>query len=258
MGIIFKLDGTEETFEDKFDLQEELKDRLKNYDESIFDYFGALRIYRDIELKESDWTQGADSPLNSTTKTAWATYRTKLRDLPANAKAPMWFEESDWPLAPGQSSIPDDAVQFLKSNADPLGIGTTSWVGVGTDGVYFEQTQPYGEITGDISSKVGGISTDKVVIGTHNSIDFEFKTTNMFVGSQYNYIIETDNKTSSGFINRMGVLNIVPDSNYNGISTIPVSISGAGGTMTSPGGIIVSVIAPNGREYTTEVGVGTT
>ena len=31
MGVIFKLDGTSEKFEDKFDLQEDLKDKVKNY-----------------------------------------------------------------------------------------------------------------------------------------------------------------------------------------------------------------------------------
>ena len=79
MGVIFKLDGTKEKFEDKFDLQEELKDRLKNYDESIFDYFGSLRTYRDIELKESDWTQGDDVP--DTIKLPYQTYRKALREI---------------------------------------------------------------------------------------------------------------------------------------------------------------------------------
>ena len=67
MGAIFKLDGTTEKFEDKFDLQEELQNKLKNYDLYIIDYFNQLRGYRDMQLSTSDWTQGADSPLNSTT-----------------------------------------------------------------------------------------------------------------------------------------------------------------------------------------------
>lgn len=42
-----------------------------------------LRYDRDIKLKESDWSQGADVP--DALKSAWATYRQELRDLPANS-----------------------------------------------------------------------------------------------------------------------------------------------------------------------------
>ena len=260
MGAIFKLDGTTEKFEDKFDLQEELQNKLKNYDLYIIDYFNQLRGYRDMQLSTSDWTQGADSPLNSTTKDDWATYRTKLRNLPSNAKAPMWFEESDWPLAPGESSIPDDAVTFLKSNADPIGLGTTSWIGVGTDGVYFEQTKPYGTITHNLSSKVGGVSTDKAVIGTHNTFDFELSITNMFTNSRYDWVMETIPETPNNFyLNKKGFINIVPDSSYNGIGTIPVSISGAGGTVTDiPTNIIITVNDGGTEQFQAIVGVVTT
>ena len=34
-------------------------------------------------LRASDWTQSADSPLSDSKKAEWATYRQKLRDLPA-------------------------------------------------------------------------------------------------------------------------------------------------------------------------------
>lgn len=43
-----------------------------------------LRMLRDEALSASDWTQMADSPLSAEDKTAWANYRTYLRDLPAN------------------------------------------------------------------------------------------------------------------------------------------------------------------------------
>ena len=43
-------------------------------------YFERLRIWRDAQLKASDWTQIADSPCD---KAAWATYRQALRDLPS-------------------------------------------------------------------------------------------------------------------------------------------------------------------------------
>ena len=260
MGVIFKLDGTTEKFEDKFDLQEDLKNKVKNYDLYIIDYFNQLRGYRDVQLNATDWTQGADSPLNSDKKAEWQTYRTKLRDLPSNAKAPMWFEESDWPLAPGESSIPDDAVSFLKSNADPIGLGTTSWVGVGTDGVYFKQTQPHGTITHNLSSKVEGISTTKAVAGTNTGFDFELSITNMFTNSRYDWVMETIPQTPNNFyLNKTGFINIVPDSNYNGIGTIPVSISGAGGTVTDiPTNIILTVICNRDQEYQATVGVVTT
>jgi len=38
-----------------------------------------IRLWRNAQLKESDWTQLEDAPVN---KTAWATYRQALRDLP--------------------------------------------------------------------------------------------------------------------------------------------------------------------------------
>ena len=49
-----------------------------------------FRNWRVKELKETDWTQLPDAPVD---KTAWATYRQALRDLPlvtdfANAELP--------------------------------------------------------------------------------------------------------------------------------------------------------------------------
>jgi len=40
-----------------------------------------VRRKRDKLLSESDWTQMNDSPLNTTDRTTWATYRQSLRDL---------------------------------------------------------------------------------------------------------------------------------------------------------------------------------
>jgi hypothetical protein len=39
-----------------------------------------IKLWRNDELKRTDWTQVADSP---TDKAAWAKYRQALRDLPA-------------------------------------------------------------------------------------------------------------------------------------------------------------------------------
>lgn len=57
-----------------------------SYIESIFDKeisldykLERLRVWRDAELKGTDWTMISDA---TTDKTAWTTYRQALRDLP--------------------------------------------------------------------------------------------------------------------------------------------------------------------------------
>jgi len=52
------------------------------------EHWASLRSARDRELLKSDWTQFTDSPLSSSKKTEWATYRQGLRDLPANTSDP--------------------------------------------------------------------------------------------------------------------------------------------------------------------------
>lgn len=39
-----------------------------------------IRLWRNAELAQTDWTQLADAPVD---KEVWADYRQKLRDLPA-------------------------------------------------------------------------------------------------------------------------------------------------------------------------------
>ena len=51
-----------------------------------------MRLHRDRLLKESDWTQLPDSPVD---REAWATYRQTLRDFPAT-----------WTVGP-QADFPD-------------------------------------------------------------------------------------------------------------------------------------------------------
>lgn len=53
-----------------------------------------LRMKRDHLLRESDWTQVADAPVN---KPAWASYRQALRDLPENTEDPA---NPIWPTPP--------------------------------------------------------------------------------------------------------------------------------------------------------------
>jgi len=54
-----------------------------------------IRGQRNQLLKDCDWTQIADSTAD---KTAWATYRQALRDLPATITEPRTFV--DWPHNP--------------------------------------------------------------------------------------------------------------------------------------------------------------
>jgi len=51
---------------------------------------------RDGLLAQSDWTQVADAPVDTT---AWATYRQALRDITAHDNWPN-LQEEDWPVKP--------------------------------------------------------------------------------------------------------------------------------------------------------------
>ena len=65
--------------------------------EAARDYWAELRYLRDRKLTQCDWTQIADVPLTEEQKTAWATYRQALRDLPANTEDP---KNPVWPTKP--------------------------------------------------------------------------------------------------------------------------------------------------------------
>jgi len=56
-----------------------------------------VRKQRNTKLTACDWTQAPDNPMASATKTAWATYRQALRDLPKESGFPWTF---DWPTDP--------------------------------------------------------------------------------------------------------------------------------------------------------------
>ena len=49
------------------------------------DRWERVRIYRDSLLRDSDWRMIEDAPWD---KTAWATYRQQLRDLPSTVSDP--------------------------------------------------------------------------------------------------------------------------------------------------------------------------
>lgn len=54
----------------------------------------SVREERDKRLKNSDWTQVADAPVD---QAAWATYRQALRDVPSQADFPLNIQ---WPTQP--------------------------------------------------------------------------------------------------------------------------------------------------------------
>tara|TARA_B110000285_G_C14923358_1_gene513708 strand:+ start:521 stop:910 length:390 start_codon:yes stop_codon:yes gene_type:complete len=59
-----------------------------------------VRVQRDCLLIDSDWTQVVDSPLSDTQKSAWATYRQTLRDIPANNADVTSIDDITWPTPP--------------------------------------------------------------------------------------------------------------------------------------------------------------
>ena len=64
---------------------------------AAFDHWASLRKQRTIALQNSDWTQGADSPLSNAKKAEWQTYRQALRDLPGDVTDPT---SVTWPTKP--------------------------------------------------------------------------------------------------------------------------------------------------------------
>ena len=66
----------------------------------LADEWTQIRRERDRLLANSDWTQGGDTPLTSAKKTAWATYRTKLRDVPKDQKDKTTYASITWPSEP--------------------------------------------------------------------------------------------------------------------------------------------------------------
>jgi hypothetical protein len=60
----------------------------------------SVRGTRDALLISCDWTQFADSPLTSTKKSQWATYRQALRDLPQSHSKAESLDDIIWPIQP--------------------------------------------------------------------------------------------------------------------------------------------------------------
>ena len=68
--------------------------------EQSIDFWNAVRIERNTLLTESDWTQMNDSPLTDSKKTAWATYRQSLRDLPTDNSSASSYDDVTFPSEP--------------------------------------------------------------------------------------------------------------------------------------------------------------
>ena len=58
-----------------------------------------LRAERNQKLSGSDWTVLTDSPLTTTKKAEWESYRSALRDLPASS-GDDWPHNVTWPSEP--------------------------------------------------------------------------------------------------------------------------------------------------------------
>jgi hypothetical protein len=73
---------------------------------TLSDCYEQLRTKRNKKLVASDWSQYPDSPLDSTKKAEWATYRQALRDLPTNVTdsnvkdIAYKASHSSWPTRP--------------------------------------------------------------------------------------------------------------------------------------------------------------
>jgi hypothetical protein len=65
-------------------------------DDEVLDetYLARMRYWRNGELARTDWTQLPDSVCN---KSAWATYRQALRDLPSSNSDPRKIELPEVP-----------------------------------------------------------------------------------------------------------------------------------------------------------------
>lgn len=126
-------------------IQSELESRSLGYDYDIERDTIELRRYRNSLLSETDWTIIKATETGVGISSDWKTYRQALRDLPSHTRAPNKFMIADWPLSPSESQYPEVAVRFIAEVRDPVGLGTTSWVGLTTTGDYYLQDIPESE-----------------------------------------------------------------------------------------------------------------
>lgn len=146
MKIIFSPDGKRKTSNIPVDVQGDLRDDVDNFAERQSFLRNALKDTRDRFLSESDWVVTKAKETGTNVPTGWKTYRQALRDLPASDKFPDRYDIADWPLAPGETEVPEEVKVFIAEISDPVGLGTTSWVGYDEETqTYFEQEKPSSE-----------------------------------------------------------------------------------------------------------------
>ena len=123
--------------------QEKYKEWADTYESDKISHMKMLRDWRDRQISESDWMVVKASESGGSISTAWSNYRQSLRDLPSHSRAPNRFLTADWPLAPGETEIPENiSTFFIAETRDPVGLGTTSWIGITTGGDYYLQDIP--------------------------------------------------------------------------------------------------------------------
>lgn len=91
-----ELDGS--TWRQAWNVIELSADELQQVEDNAA---ASVRATRDQKLTDTDWTQMPDSPLSDSDKTAWATYRQSLRDLPSTDGFPHAIT---WPEEPNVST----------------------------------------------------------------------------------------------------------------------------------------------------------
>ena len=245
MTTKFKLDGTTTTTPDDPNSQEELKNEVNEFASVQNDNMDVLREWRKSELKETDWMAFEDT---STMPDGWRTYRQKLRNLPTSTDANRYLiPDADFPIAPGESSLPAGALTFCESS-DPLGIATTSWIGITTTGEYFRQEKPTLDVTVSSASTIYSAASN-----TH--VEFKVNTVNMIAEGEYSW----ETFGTDPVVDKLnGYVKIVPDPTTNqGIGTVSVSIgSSIFGQVTMDGNLDFNVYV-NGIVKLYSVGVTT-
>ena len=143
MKIVFSPDGKTRTLAIPRDVQNDFKLEVESFENRQSSLRSELKNTRDRFLSESDWVVTKAKETGTNIPTGWKTYRQALRDLPASDKFPDRYDIADWPLAPGETEVPEEAKIFIAEISDPVGLGTTSWIGYDEETqTYFEQEKP--------------------------------------------------------------------------------------------------------------------
>lgn len=75
----------------------------KTAQERAAEYIAGVRRERGGRLFASDWTQMPDAPLTTEEKSAWATYRQALRDVPQGIDPEATSGNIVWPTPPDEA-----------------------------------------------------------------------------------------------------------------------------------------------------------